>query len=470
MAEASQATGMSAADLNAFAQRFAEAQNPLLIVGGVSTAQQNGLEVAALAGLIQYVSGMTDNLVDFSRSAGYQNVGSLKDIQSLAERLDRKAVGVVFLSDTDPLATLPAKLKFADKLKSASLRVAFADTITETGAVCDLILPVSNNHEEWGDIEPRRGQTNFMQPVIEKLYDTRSVGEILISLAAASGGTPIAASFEAYAKNRWAAQFNGATPKALADKGFMESPVAAVSVRVNSSATRTMLATSRITSGNDGKLLYILPSGRTYDGRSAALKLTKEVPDHLTSISYGDWVSVSEHDAEEMNLDNDNLVVKERDVVKFAARGSELVLPVFVQPVMPAGVATTFFDMADRGMLDMDARSGALLMRVNNTTMEATGSKAKLAILSGGMDQDHRQIIPKPGDHEHKGRIRNWSDPLSGNRIRKLSMGYDHRSGIMHWLLCLCCCLLCGKQYSDYRRRPACDGPRNVLDSYSTLL
>lgn len=403
MAEASQATGMNADDLNQFAQRFAEAQNPLLVVGGVSTAQQNGLEVATLAGLVQYVSGMTDSLVDFSRGAGYEKVGTLKDISTLVTRLNRKDIGVVFLSETDPMSTLPAKLKFDENLKNAALRVAFSDTMTATAGTCDLILPVSNNHEEWGDIEPRRGQTSFIQPVIGKLYDTRSVGDILISLAAAAGGPTIAASYESFVKSRWASQFGGATPKALTQQGFVESAVAAVNVRVNSSNTRAFLATSRITSGNEGKLLYILPSGRTYDGRSAALKLTREVPDHLTSISHGEWVSVSEHDAEELNLDNENLVVKSRDVVKFAARGSELELPVFVQPVMPAGVATTFFDMADRAMLDMDSRSGELLMQVGNTTMEATGGKKELAILSGGMDQDHRQIIPKPGDHEHEG-------------------------------------------------------------------
>ncbi|RMF55338.1 MAG: hypothetical protein D6748_15345, partial [Calditrichaeota bacterium] len=56
----SQETGIATEAINDLAQQFGEAlaRKPLLIAGGVSTSSERGLEVAVLAGVLQWITGM----------------------------------------------------------------------------------------------------------------------------------------------------------------------------------------------------------------------------------------------------------------------------------------------------------------------------------------------------------------------------------------------------------------------------
>ena len=45
-------------------------------------------------------------------------------------------------------------------------------------------------------------------------------------------------------------------------------------------------------------VLIVTPSLRMYDGRSKPLPLMSEIPDPLTTITYGEWISISEKRAQ----------------------------------------------------------------------------------------------------------------------------------------------------------------------------
>ena len=77
----------------------------------------------------------------------------------------------------------------------------------ETTAMADLILPTDNYLEAWGDDVPEPGVgfsvASISQPTVSRLYDTRSLGDILIDTAKTMGIEVNWDSTEAYIQDVW---------------------------------------------------------------------------------------------------------------------------------------------------------------------------------------------------------------------------------------------------------------------------
>ncbi|MGZ8431847.1 MAG: molybdopterin-dependent oxidoreductase, partial [Candidatus Deferrimicrobiaceae bacterium] len=78
---ASEATGIPAGEIKEIGDAIAKASRPLVIAGGVSTSHPGGLEVAAIAGMIQWVAGEIPGLVDFARGENYEGVGTFREME-----------------------------------------------------------------------------------------------------------------------------------------------------------------------------------------------------------------------------------------------------------------------------------------------------------------------------------------------------------------------------------------------------
>jgi molybdopterin-containing oxidoreductase family iron-sulfur binding subunit len=59
---------------------------------------------------------------------------------------------------------------------------------SEAAALSHLVLPVSDALEDWGDEEPRKGMWLLRQPAQSPLHDTRSLGDVLLSVFRAVEG------------------------------------------------------------------------------------------------------------------------------------------------------------------------------------------------------------------------------------------------------------------------------------------
>ena len=70
----------------------------------------------------------------------------------------------------------------------AKMKVCFSNRLDETAALADLILPVDGPLEQWGDYAPHAGRLNLTQPVMGRLYDTRSLGDVFIETGKAVAG------------------------------------------------------------------------------------------------------------------------------------------------------------------------------------------------------------------------------------------------------------------------------------------
>ncbi len=387
---AAQKTGLTADQIESIVVRLVRAENPLLIVGGVATGRTSGLTAALLAALIQWTLGMTDSVVDFSQSQGYSRVGNVADMERFGERLAQGNMGVTFIANTAPVKTLPAALDFARNLRQASLRSGIADMITETMKECDIILPLSHYLESWGDAEPIRGLRTLIQPALKPLYDTASEGDILLRLLQKGSSNPNTQTYQEYLLQGWKRHFSERQFEEFLKKGFISRPVAEEKIALKEDRAEAIARTIKLPGDVRLPALQITPSVRSFDGRSRALSLLQEIPDPLSTISYGEWVSVSPEMAAKHQL-------QDLDEIEISAQDWSVKLPVRVQMGLRGKVCVVQRDLLAKLPGGMDTASGEHISLIPAITISKTGQRIDVPILSGA---------PNPGGlhrkHEHE--------------------------------------------------------------------
>ncbi|NQU09954.1 4Fe-4S dicluster domain-containing protein [bacterium] len=379
-ADAARETGLGIGQLHDLAQAFRHAQAPLLVVGGVATAHPQGLLTAVLAALLQASQDMAGRTVDFSLARNDRQVGAPNDLGRLEDRLRADRVGVLFLHQVNPVAYRPS---LAAAITQAKFRVGFSDVLNPTMETCDVVLPLSHSLESWGEEEPCRGLRSVIQPALTPLGQTRSLGDILLSLNGQDG------SYAEHLDRRW-----GAEQDELRARGFQRIDTINPALTLQSRAATDFLERSVLLPVPAGRTLVVVPSLRTYDGRSDVLPLLSEVPDTLAAISYGEWLMISGADAQALG-------VRDRDVVEAVFTGGQVRLPVRIQPALPAGVVVVQQPFLQGAAHPCDPQTGEFLAVLPIEALQPVQDQGILPILSGSMDAAGRGI-QGPVEHEHK--------------------------------------------------------------------
>ena len=81
----------------------------------------------------------------------------------------------------------PGPAGFPRRLNGCRSSSASRLLLMKTTAQADLVLPDHSPLESWGDHSPRPGVHSLMQPVMAPVFDTRPMGDVLLSTAAQVG-------------------------------------------------------------------------------------------------------------------------------------------------------------------------------------------------------------------------------------------------------------------------------------------
>ena len=395
-------TGIPQESLKEIADRLAAAKRPLVIAGGVGTAQTGGRDVAAAAALIQWVTGAIPERVDFARSENYRAVGTLQDMEDLSTRMGRGEAGVVILFRTNPAFSLPPRLAFRENLKKADLSVGMGEFLDETLREADLVLPLSHSLESWGDVEPRRGVVSLLQPVLPPLHDTLSDGDALLGLLGKASGKRTAGGYRDLLAAAWEKRLGESGRSLLLRQGYIEETLPSKPVSLDGKRAASALRGAGPAEKVGVPVLFLTPSLRTFDGRSRILPILSEIPDPLTTITYGPWVSVSGEDAARAGL-------RDRDEVTVASGDWKAALPVKVQPGLPGGVFVVYRDAIPAPPVRTDPRTGGPVDRIDGVSFSKTGRRVEIPILSGSFSQQGRGLIPDPVHLEEERRHQRWT-------------------------------------------------------------
>ncbi len=391
--ETAEATGLPADRLLKLTERLTHARSPLLISGGISTSCKNGLDTAMLGGLLQWSSGQIDKTVNFSKSEGYEKVGTLNDLEKLSDRFAAGKIGLAMIAAADPLQASAPGAKLRKVFGKASLSVGIAELMNETVKQCDLVLPLSHSLESWGDASPRRDTKTVIQPALKPLYNSLPQGDILLRLLARSGHENGSESYQDYVFKSWKNEYQPRQIESLMDRGFIELREEPGNTRLDMEQARIFADGFELAPVHRRPTLVAAPSIRSFDGRSADLQLLSEIPDPLTTISYGRWISIPPEEAASKHIDDNDEVLVSNGVWNAA-------LPAKIQPLLPAGVFMIPADDPKASFFGVDKESGEGIRYLSDIEIEKTGRKLHNPILSASTSQHGRGLIPDPQAHE----------------------------------------------------------------------
>ncbi len=384
-------TGLNQDKITLILNVIKKSKKPLVITGGVATESNNGFETAVLAGLLNYLVD-SKKLMDFSRQENYDNVGTPADLIKFTELLKNERSGVVFISRTDPAEIVGRESHI---FKNAMLTVGISEFFSRTMMECDVILPLSDNLESWGDAEPRKGIRGVVQPVTEPLFDTLSEGEILQKLSEIATGRKNAITYQEYLLRKWGQRGGEEYIKRLISEGVVIEERERVLLSLNREKTLKFLRGLNNSAPEipSSPALIITPSLRTYDGLRSATPLNHEIPDPLSSVSYGEWAGLSEESAESEGI-------KDGDEVEIDCRGNKINLPIKVMPGLRDGVIIVHREFVNNRLTDLN-KSGDFLSLIDSIRFRRTGKRDIIPALSGSMYQEGRGIIPERNHREH---------------------------------------------------------------------
>ena len=167
--------------IEAVAKRFAEAARPLAIAEGLSQCLPNATETAVAANLLCTIKPASLSAIDFNRESSYTVSARAEEVKTLADRMRSGEVDVLIFRGVNPVFSLPKSWDFAGAMKAVPFVVGCSPAVDETSALAHLVLPTNYSFESWGDYSPRPGVTGFMQPVMGPVFNTKHMGDILIS-------------------------------------------------------------------------------------------------------------------------------------------------------------------------------------------------------------------------------------------------------------------------------------------------
>lgn len=106
----------------------------------------------------------------------------IESIRALTSDLQEGKVELLFILGGNPAYDAPADLQFGEAIRRAGLSVRLGLYEDETSARCRYHIPMAHELESWGDARAFDGTASVQQPLIEPLYNGRSVVSFLAML------------------------------------------------------------------------------------------------------------------------------------------------------------------------------------------------------------------------------------------------------------------------------------------------
>lgn len=438
------AAGIAKEKLEEVAGWLAEGPSVVLPGGTDTSAAPTDLAIAAM--IVNEVAGNIGRSVVFGREFNADGLGSYRDVAGLLGACAAGSVGVLFVDDLDLVYAMPADLNVRDALAKVDLVVAFANQPTDTLSTNTLVLPPGTTLEAWGDNEAIRGRYTLQQPAMLPLHDTRSVGDVLLGLAKAlnlaapvEGGSPSqvavagesadaasakggaaapvapvastkpgfeAASFREYVAAWWQAVV---WPQAGSPGTFQEFWTAAqerggyfheIPAEGATFALAALPSATPATPPGDGMVLTLFPHIFLYDGRFANRPWAQEVPEPLSTYSWGTWVEIHPKVAEKMGLSKDDGVIVETgsgaiEVGWFGSPGirEDTVAVVMGNGHENAGRYARYGKNPLRLLSSrVDEASGALCYVSSRASVKRSGNPNPVYAQAGSLTQENRGI------------------------------------------------------------------------------
>ena len=386
--------GVRWAEIESLGRELAE-RRPSALVGPGPAAQ--GPEATRLAGVLllaNLVLGNTGRTVLYGLEAGEDVPSPASAVEGLVADMTSGRVDVLLVQHADLLGSLPPSLRAGDALARVPLVVSASLRPDATTDRAHLVLPDHHTLESFGDVTPRRGVLNTVQPVMTPLGDTRAFSQVLLEvvakLASAAARPPWTDLRDCVAKHVVAnpgAAGGGAEFRAVLQRGGKWTATAAEPVRLVRGAASRFLVLPSASLSPDRLDLVLFPTALRAGGD---LSWLRETPDALSSISWDAWLELSPATARRLG-------VKTGDLVSVATASGSVEVAAYLFPgIRDDAVALPLGGPEALALLPWatEAESGALRLAGVPVTVRAVGRRSRLPLLEGSPYQHGREIVP----------------------------------------------------------------------------
>ncbi|MGE5199900.1 MAG: 4Fe-4S dicluster domain-containing protein, partial [Rhodospirillaceae bacterium] len=461
--------GLDVKTLNALADEMAAAPGRTLVVaGGSAGASATGPahELAVL--LLNLTLGAFDAGLFDGAAAEEPPTGGGAALAALADEMRAGKIELLIVAGVNPVYDAPAfasapsalgsagasarpapeTFTFAEALAKVPFVVSLNDRLDETSRLADVLLPTSHPFECWGDAALPKGLVAIQQPVIQPLFDTRGLLDVIVEWGAAAGDPAALAAVTAvtttppppapstgapatslstawrYLRAAWAARFalDPGTPafdlawnEVLRSGQWGPSAVASASPAPNSaeamarpaSAPRALAPSAlsllgALTGGAPAGLeLQLYPHFALADGRAANNGWLNELPDPITRITWGGALSIAPRRFDEMALANGDLIEIDAGHAKVVAPAYRHAGMHYDQVALPLGLGRTACGAIGAG-LGPNAfplrflAAGRVISSGLPVTIRRVPGRDPIAFAQGSdvIDRDRRPLVP----------------------------------------------------------------------------
>ncbi|MBA3512858.1 MAG: TAT-variant-translocated molybdopterin oxidoreductase [Pyrinomonadaceae bacterium] len=382
--------------------------------------------VHAFAHAMNAALGNIGKTVSYTDPLEVNSVDQKESLRDLVQDIDASRVELLVILGGNPAYNTPADLKLdRDRLFKTKLRVHLSSHKDETSELCHWHIPEAHYLESWGDTRSFDGTATIVQPLIEPLYGSKTVHEVLAvfseqydrkaydivrdywrsagSQEAGSSrqsaaeqqpapsptrgpqaGSPlgvVAADFEAWWRK---SLHDGFVPdSALPPKIFAktESPD-----NTNAGGTPALPAVSDTQHPAPGTYEVVFRTDPSiFDGRFANNGWLQELPKPLTKLTWDNAALVSPDTAKRMGLENTigwkggEVLV---DNITIHHRGQSITCPTWIMPGQPDDVITLHLGYGRQRAGRVGSKRGfnAYTIRTSDSPWTAAGVKVEKAL------------------------------------------------------------------------------------------
>ncbi len=301
-------------------------------------------DVHLLATRINDALGNIGQTVNYRPSAEARLRGQPASLGDLAADMHAGQVDLLIQFGGNPVYDAPVDLDFAGAMKKVKRHVQIGLFYNETAQYCQWHVPLTHYLEGWGDARAFDGTASIVQPLIEPLYQGRTMYELLDALVFKQAtrssydivraqwpeptpppvqvGTDTAEGHSApppapaNLEKHWRKMVHDGLDAATA---FAPMPGLAVQPLSDGPADRPAAAPS------GGLEIVFKPDPTVWDGRFANNGWLQETPKPITKLTWDNAALLSPKLAERLKVQNE-------DVVELTFQGRTVHAPVWVMP------------------------------------------------------------------------------------------------------------------------------------------
>ncbi|HEX4765751.1 MAG TPA: 4Fe-4S ferredoxin [Lichenihabitans sp.] len=250
-----------------------------------------------LHGLAHWINGRLGAPLDLFAPSVPADASSLDD---LARDLAAGAVDTLLVVGCNPAYEAPAPLRLGDGIAKAKLSIHLGQMFDETAAACQWHVPESHPLESWSDLRGLDGTASIVQPLIRRLYGTRTLHAMLAAL-----GGAFDADDYALVRETWKAQATDFEPwwRAALEAGTVPGSTAATLDLAPPAPPKVSPAAEP-----RGLTLCLAPDPSLWDGSFANNAWLQECPKPLTKEVWGNALGLGAQDAATLGVVDGDLV------------------------------------------------------------------------------------------------------------------------------------------------------------------